>query len=139
MMLLQHRLHEHRQRDCRWIQPLAMLGQIHFRDLRQLRPHYHVEEIHSIDLQFDQLYEEALTRRRMMVVSLHDRLSGHASRVKSLERFLVYAMGHPGVWFARMDEIAAHAPATPGITRKLKRELAENGGLAANTREREGA
>ncbi len=87
--------------------------------------------------EFDQLYEEGASRRRMMLISLHDRLSGHASRVRSLERFLVYAKGHPGVWFARKDEIAAHALRTPEITPRLHRELAEVGGLAANTAQRE--
>ena len=89
--------------------------------------------------EFDQLYEEGARRRRMMVISLHDRLSGHASRVRSLERFLQYAKGHPGVWFGRKDEIARHALATPDITPKFDRPLAEDGGLAANTRELEGA
>jgi peptidoglycan/xylan/chitin deacetylase (PgdA/CDA1 family) len=89
--------------------------------------------------EFDLLYEEAAVRRRMMVVSLHDRLSGHASRVKSFERFLIYAKGHPGVWFARKDEIARHALATPKVTPRLQRDLAERGGLAANTAELEGA
>lgn len=87
--------------------------------------------------EFDQLYEEGAHRRRMMVVSLHDRLSGHASRVRSLERFLIYAKGHPGVWFGRKDEIAAHALATPDITPKVERDLAEVGGLAANTEQKE--
>ena len=87
--------------------------------------------------EFDQLYEEGAKRRRMMVVSLHDRLSGHASRVRSLDRFLAYAKGHPDVWFARKDEIARHALATPDITPRLDRPLAEDGGLAANTRQLE--
>ncbi|MGM9482935.1 polysaccharide deacetylase family protein [Roseateles sp. NT4] len=86
--------------------------------------------------EFDQLYEEGARRRRMMVVSLHDRLSGHASRVRSLERFLVYAKGHTGVWFARKDEIAQHALATPDVTPKLQRGLAESTGWPANTLER---
>jgi hypothetical protein len=42
----------------------------------------------------------------MMVVSLHDRISGHANRVRVLDRFLAYAKSKPGVWFARRDEIA---------------------------------
>ena len=45
----------------------------------------------------------------MMVVSLHDRISGHANRVRVLDRFLSYAKSKPDVWFARKDEIAAHA------------------------------
>src|SRR6266478_6131633 len=43
---------------------------------------------HALRDEFDQLYEEAGLRRRMMVVSLHDRISGHANRVRSLDRFL---------------------------------------------------
>ncbi|MCW6509236.1 polysaccharide deacetylase family protein [Lichenifustis flavocetrariae] len=71
--------------------------------------------------EFDQLYEEGATRRRMMVVSLHDRISGHANRVRVLDRFLAYAKSKPGVWFARKDEIAAwalqHRGRTPGLDR----------------------
>ncbi len=59
--------------------------------------------------EFDQLYEEGAHRRRMMVVSLHDRISGHANRVRALDRFLTYAKSKSGVWFARKDEIAEHA------------------------------
>jgi len=59
--------------------------------------------------EFDQLYEEGLHRRRMMVVSLHDRISGHAGRVRALDRFLAYARSRPDVWFARKDEIAQWA------------------------------
>jgi peptidoglycan/xylan/chitin deacetylase (PgdA/CDA1 family) len=59
--------------------------------------------------EFDQLYEEGTSKRRMMVVSLHDRISGHANRVRVLDRFLAYAKSKPGVWFARKDEIAKWA------------------------------
>src|SRR4029077_13412519 len=38
--------------------------------------------------EFDQLYEEGAHKRRMMVISLHDRISGHAGRVRALDRFL---------------------------------------------------
>ena len=89
--------------------------------------------------EFDQLYEEGASRRRMMVVSLHDRVSGHASRVRSLDRFLTYAKAQPAVWFARKDEIAKHALATPDITPKLAREVAEVSGLAANTQDKAAA
>jgi peptidoglycan/xylan/chitin deacetylase (PgdA/CDA1 family) len=59
--------------------------------------------------EFDQLYDEGAHRRRMMVVSLHDRISGHASRIRVLDRFLTYAKSKPDVWFARKDEIAQWA------------------------------
>jgi hypothetical protein len=56
-----------------------------------------------------------------MVVSLHDRISGHANRVRSLDRFLTYARSKPGVWFARKDEIAqwvlSNRSTTPVVTR----------------------
>jgi hypothetical protein len=51
--------------------------------------------------EFDQLYEEGAHKHRMMVVSLHDRISGHGNRVRVLDRFLAYAKSKPGVWFAR--------------------------------------
>jgi peptidoglycan/xylan/chitin deacetylase (PgdA/CDA1 family) len=66
--------------------------------------------------EFDQLYDEGARRRRMMVVSLHDRISGHANRVRVLDRFLAYAKSRPGVWFARKDEIAAYALAHRAAT-----------------------
>lgn len=66
--------------------------------------------------EFDQLYEEGAHRRRMMAVSLHDRISGHAGRVRVLDRFLAYARSKPGVWFARKDEIAAWALESKGVT-----------------------
>ena len=71
--------------------------------------------------EFDQLYEEGAHRHPMMVVSLHDRISGHAGRVRALDRFLTYAKGKEGVWFARKDEIARwaldHRADTPVIER----------------------
>jgi peptidoglycan/xylan/chitin deacetylase (PgdA/CDA1 family) len=71
--------------------------------------------------EFDQLYEEGAHRRRMMVISLHDRISGHAGRVRALDRFLTYAKGKADVWFARKDEIARwaldHRTDTPVINR----------------------
>src|SRR5258708_30958097 len=70
--------------------------------------------------EFDQLYEEGEHRRRMMVISLHDRISGHPGRVRVLDRFLTYAKAKPCVWFARKDEIARYAlanrAATPAVT-----------------------
>jgi peptidoglycan/xylan/chitin deacetylase (PgdA/CDA1 family) len=70
---------------------------------------------------FDQLYEEGAHRRRMMVISLHDRISGHANRVRALDRFMTYARSKGDVWFARKDEIAryvlANRAGTPVINR----------------------
>jgi peptidoglycan/xylan/chitin deacetylase (PgdA/CDA1 family) len=84
--------------------------------------------------EFDQLYEEGESRRRMMIVSLHDRISGHASRVRVLDRFLSYAKSHEGVWFARKDEIANWALETPDITPKVNRAAAEISGLPGTSK-----
>ena len=79
--------------------------------------------------EFDQLYEEGARRRRMMVVSLHDRISGHAGRVRALDRFLAYARSKPGVWFARKDEIAKWAFRNRTATPVVHRERPEISGL----------
>lgn len=79
--------------------------------------------------EFDQLYEEGATQQRMMVVSMHDRISGHANRVRVLDRFLTYARSKPGVWFARKDEIAKFALQTRGLTPVFERGPATETGL----------
>lgn len=62
---------------------------------------------------FDQLYAEGATRRRQMSISTHDRIGGQASIVRALDKFLEYAKSHPGVAFARKDEIAKYALTSP--------------------------
>jgi peptidoglycan/xylan/chitin deacetylase (PgdA/CDA1 family) len=69
----------------------------------------------QIKLDFDQLYEEAGTRRRMMSVSAHDRISGSPQMVRVWDEFLRYAKTRPDVAFLRKDEIARytlHSPIT---------------------------
>jgi peptidoglycan/xylan/chitin deacetylase (PgdA/CDA1 family) len=83
--------------------------------------------------EFDQLYEEGGKRRRMMLISFHDLISGHASRVRVIDRFLNYAKQHDGVWFAKKEEIAKYALSTPNITPNVIRDVAEISGLAGNT------
>lgn len=60
----------------------------------------------ELKYEFDQLYAEAATRRRMMSVSAHDRITGRPARTKVLEEFIVYAQKQPGVVFLRKDQIA---------------------------------
>ena len=55
---------------------------------------------------FDCLYEEGQTHPKMMSVGLHCRIAGRPARSRAVERFLQYAQGFDGVWFARRDEIA---------------------------------
>lgn len=56
--------------------------------------------------EFDQLYSESAYRRRMMVVSTHDRVAGRPAASRVISNFITYAQSHAGVWFARKDEIA---------------------------------
>lgn len=55
---------------------------------------------------FDMLYAEGATDPRMMTIALHCRISGRPAMAWMLERFLRYAKGLPGVWFARRIDIA---------------------------------
>ena len=63
----------------------------------------------ELKYEFDQLYAEAETRRRMMSVSAHDRITGRPARTRALEDFIVYAQKQPGVVFLRKDQIARFA------------------------------
>ncbi len=72
----------------------------------------------QIKLEFDQLYEESSTRRRMMSVSAHDRISGSPQMVRAWDEFLIYARGHRGVGFMRKDEIARFALSDTSIWRE---------------------
>jgi peptidoglycan/xylan/chitin deacetylase (PgdA/CDA1 family) len=66
---------------------------------------------------FDCLYREGERRPKMMSVGLHCRIAGRPARAMAVERFIAYARGHPGVWFATRLDIArawraAFAPVT---------------------------
>ncbi len=62
---------------------------------------------------FDALYAEGRDgAAKMMSVGMHCRLLGRPGRVQALRRFIDYAQGHEGVWFARRGDIAAHWTAT---------------------------
>jgi len=60
----------------------------------------------QLKLEFDQLYAEGTTKRRMMSVSLHDRIGGSPAIVKVMDEFITYAKSKPGVVFMRKDAIA---------------------------------
>jgi peptidoglycan/xylan/chitin deacetylase (PgdA/CDA1 family) len=79
------------------------------------------------------IYEEGAHRRRMMVVSLHDPISGHAGRVRALDRFLTYAKSKEGIWFARKDEIAHYVLANRAGTRVIDRGSPNVTGLPGPT------
>lgn len=70
----------------------------------------------QLKAEFDQLYSEGADRRRMMSVSLHDRIGGTPAVVNVIDQFISYAKSHPGVVFMRKDDIAKmvlNDPKTP--------------------------
>jgi len=76
--------------------------------------------LEQIRLDFDQLYEEAGTRRRMMSVSAHDRISGSPQMVRVWDEFLHYAKSRPGVAFMRKDDIARYVLNSPLTLREAE-------------------
>ena len=103
-------------RDEPFIIPLPK-GQIcavpytaHLNDLHNL---LHVYDLAQFELllkeEFDQLYEEGAKRRRMMVVSLHDRIGTRPASIRMFDRVLDHMRRKKDVWFARKDEIACWA------------------------------
>lgn len=76
--------------------------------------------LEQIKLDFDQLYEEGATRRRMLSLSAHDRISGSPQMVRAWDRFLTYAKSHPGVVFMRKDDIARYALQSPATLRETE-------------------
>jgi len=58
---------------------------------------------------FDALYAEGTDGHpKMLSIGLHCRLIGRPGRIMALKRFLDYARGHDGVWFATRQQIAQH-------------------------------
>jgi peptidoglycan/xylan/chitin deacetylase (PgdA/CDA1 family) len=82
---------------------------------RNYSPQQFLEQIKG---EFDQLYEEAGTRRRMMSISAHDRISGTPQMVRVWDEFLTYARSKAGVAFMRKDDIARYALASPHTLRE---------------------
>jgi peptidoglycan/xylan/chitin deacetylase (PgdA/CDA1 family) len=93
---------------------------LHMNDIVDYETRYFSTAMYADDLkaEFDALYAEAGTRRRMMSVSAHDRIAGRPSRAKVLEEFIAYAQSHPGVAFMRKDEIARFALESPLTVRE---------------------
>lgn len=60
----------------------------------------------QLKTEFDQLYAESSSKRRMMSVSLHDRIGGSPAMVKVVDEFIQYAKRHKGIVFMRKDDIA---------------------------------
>jgi len=60
----------------------------------------------QLKMEFDQLYAEGATRRRMMSISFHDRIGGTPAMVNAMEQFIQYTKKYKGVVFMRKDDIA---------------------------------
>ncbi|MFJ2480275.1 polysaccharide deacetylase family protein [Pseudomonas sp. NPDC087598] len=69
--------------------------------------HFSADQFYQqLVLEFDRLYAEGASKRRMMSVSLHDRIGGTPAVVEVMERFIRYTQSHPKVSFMRKDQIA---------------------------------
>jgi peptidoglycan/xylan/chitin deacetylase (PgdA/CDA1 family) len=79
--------------------------------------------------EFDQLYAEGAERRRMMVIGLHERISGRASRVRVLDRIFTRLRHHEDVWWARKDQIAQWVLDHPDTAAWVDRRPAPVSGL----------
>jgi peptidoglycan/xylan/chitin deacetylase (PgdA/CDA1 family) len=103
---------------------------LHMNDIVDYETRYFSTQEYAGDLkaEFDKLYAESVSRRRMMSVSAHDRIAGRPSRTKVLEDFIVYAQSHPGAVFKRKDENARFALSSP----QTIREGIERGGKRAD-------
>jgi peptidoglycan/xylan/chitin deacetylase (PgdA/CDA1 family) len=84
---------------------------IYMNDLVAYESRFLSTEQYAADLrnEFEMLYSESESRRRMMSISAHDYISGRPARAKVLEEFIIYAQRRPGVVFLRKDEIAKFA------------------------------
>ena len=58
------------------------------------------------------------------MVVCHPRFSGRPARVLALEKLVEHAEAAPGIWFARCEEVAAHALAQPATPRYAAPEIA---------------
>src|SRR5260370_19224516 len=93
---------------------------LHMNDIVDYEARYFSTQEYAGDLkaEFDMLYAESSSLRRMISVSAHDRIPGRPSRTKVLEEFIVYAQNHSGVVFTRKDEIARFALSSPQTIRE---------------------
>ena len=57
---------------------------------------------------FEVLYREGAEHPKLMTVSLHNRISGHAARSLGIERFLDHVQGLDGVWICSREAVARH-------------------------------
>ncbi len=71
----------------------------------------------QLKMEFDQLYAEGATKRRMMSISFHDRIGGQPAMMNAMEQFIKYANEKQGVVFMRKDDIAKMVLKDPNTPR----------------------
>ncbi len=75
------------------------------------------QHLTQLKMEFDQLYLEGANKRRMMSISMHDRIGGAPAIVNVLDQFITYAKQHEGVVFMRKDDIAKMVKNDPNTPR----------------------
>ncbi len=71
----------------------------------------------QLKMEFDQLYAEGASKRRMMSISFHDRIGGQPAMMNAMEQFINYANQKQGVVFMRKDDIAKMVLKDPNTPR----------------------
>lgn len=77
----------------------------------------------QLKMEFNQLYAEGNTKRRMMSISFHDRIGGQPAMMNAMEQFIKYVNAKQGVVFMRKDDIAKmilNDPKTPRDNSEVK-------------------
>jgi peptidoglycan/xylan/chitin deacetylase (PgdA/CDA1 family) len=75
------------------------------------------QHLAQLKMEFNQLYTEGATKRRMMSISMHDRIGGTPALVNAVDQFIAYAKQHKGVVFMRKDDIAKLVKNDPNTPR----------------------
>ncbi|AFY61240.1 polysaccharide deacetylase family protein [Synechococcus sp. PCC 6312] len=92
---------------------------VYMNDIRAYEARFFSSEQYLIELKnsFDRLYEESAYRRRMMAVTMHDRLQ-RPEHVQTFNEFLEYIIKKPGVTFMKKIDIANFANSDPNTIRE---------------------
>ena len=57
--------------------------------------------------EFDMAYQE----HTMFILTMHPHITGHRSRILTLEKLVIYMKQNPGVWFATLEQVADYVKA----------------------------
>jgi hypothetical protein len=131
----EHRLA--RASGCRGSDRKRNMGEIgvvpytaHLNDLHNFLDVYDLAQFELLlKEEFDQLYDEGAKRRRMMVVSLHDRIGTRPASIRMFDRVFDHMRRKENVWFARKDEVARWALTDREHTPVVRRGPAGETGL----------